>query len=435
MNLRFNRVAAAAALAVGSVLCVASSSATTLDELEKRAPRQEPTLAQTRALAAELEAFIETDTLKSGDDFLRAAFLARMAVSPAAEFRGRRVVYELLLAALALGKREAAAQLPEAWDLLMMSLGRGDRLERGFGALQMDLSSDFVSEPAPSVVRAIWRDAEAVRTAAKAKNNPELEDIMRADQAARKEWSELTPQQMAEIGQADRKRYTRTCEIVAAGTLATKEDFANASLILQHGETFTSYRLAHELAVCSLLLGDEGTGRWLVAATYDRMLNAAGHEQRYATQWIDDSLMDVDTRGICDAERVALGCGGMNKVLGDSLVRKAEQLVAEGKFDEAVTAARAGLERRTKAYPADAWQVHSAGRILGAALLGQKNYDEAEAVLIRAHEGLAAQESAIPSPYKARIAEAATLLANLYAETAKPEKEKSWCTRAAPPLK
>jgi hypothetical protein len=56
-------------------------------------------------------------------------------------------------------------------------------------------------------------------------------------------------------------------------------------------------------------------GRWLVAATYDRMLHSVGHEQRFGTQGAvmalgnnKPHLAETDETGICDAERLALGC-------------------------------------------------------------------------------------------------------------------------------
>ena len=61
--------------------------------------------------------------------------------------------------------------------------------------------------------------------------------------------------------------------------------------------------------------GDRGIGRWLVAATYDRMLNSVGHDQRFGTQGkpqmdpkAKPQLRETDEAGICDAERLALGC-------------------------------------------------------------------------------------------------------------------------------
>ena len=107
---------------------------------------------------------------------------------------------------------------------------------------------------------------------------------------------------------ADAARNGRIQAIVAHGDLHTANDFSRASLVMQHSSKFSGYELAHELAVASLILGDRKLGRWLVAATYDRMLLSAGLDQRFATQSADYGLRDVDEAGLCESERRALGC-------------------------------------------------------------------------------------------------------------------------------
>src|SRR6185436_1921947 len=116
------------------------------------------------------------------------------------------------------------------------------------------------------------------------------------------------------LRERDNARNLRTREIIAAGELRTAADFSAASLVMQHSSHFSGYQIAHELAVCSMLLGDRGRGRWLIAATYDRMLGSIGHDQRFGTQYHGygsggaSVLGLVDTAGLCDAERKALGC-------------------------------------------------------------------------------------------------------------------------------
>jgi len=137
----------------------------------------------------------------------------------------------------------------------------------------------------------------------------EILTIKEADQAVRQtDWSTLTEEQRKAIMDGDRQRNARIREIVATGDVRTANDFARASLVMQHSARFAGYQLAHELAVCSLLLGDRQSGRWLVAATYDRMFGSVGLDQRFGTQYGPGGLMHVDEAGICDAQRKALGC-------------------------------------------------------------------------------------------------------------------------------
>jgi hypothetical protein len=184
----------------------------------------------------------------------------------------------------------------------------------------------------------VLRDLEKARGVAKSvPRNADLKNIVDADQADRRNWNQLTPAEMKATGERDTARNRRTREIIQAGELHTASDFANAALVMQHSAGFSGFQTAHELAVCSMLLGDRGTGRWLIAATYDRMLGSIGHDQRFGTQYRGmggtTTLVRVDTAGICDAERKALGCPTLeeakNRNLGASAATETDKLVAE----------------------------------------------------------------------------------------------------------
>ncbi len=265
------------------------------------------------AWRAEVEQLVESNTLRTADDYFRAAGLL---AGPVTEFRAARLRYELLLTAAAKGHPQAAGFLPLAWDMVLCKLGRPMRYDAA-GLYAYDRESGaFALDPAPDAIRFVWRDPAAARArAATATGHADVQAIVEADQAARMNWSALTPDQQRDLPAADRRRNARIREIVAADGLRTAADYTRASLVLQHSAAFEGYRLAHELAVCSLLLGDRGLGRWLVAATYDRMLNSVGLEQRFGTQGAvmigfaaKPSVAEVDERGICDTERHALGC-------------------------------------------------------------------------------------------------------------------------------
>ena len=281
-----------------------------LDELEARAPKDWTDQKRIEETTAETIALVGRNTLMSGGEFYRAAKLAAWDMR---YYRTGRVRYELLLAATAKDFRDAEQDLPEGWDNLLRMLGRPLRLDfSGLVALNPDT---FQLEAAPACIQAVWRNPAAARAAlATAKPNPEMQKIVDEDQAVRKQnWSNLTQDELNAITVKDRERNRRTREIVKAGELHTAGDFANASLVMQHSQSFAGFQLAHELAVCSMLLGDRGIGRWLVAATYDRMLGSVGHDQRFATQFGSTGLMWVDETGICDAERKALGCPTLNE--------------------------------------------------------------------------------------------------------------------------
>lgn len=278
-------------------------------------------------------ALIEGNTLKTGDEFFR---VSKLVIALDNQFRADRVHYELSLAAAALGHTEAERGLAVAWDILLGSLGRPLRTD--FTGLVQKDPEYFELMPAPDCVQAVLRDPEKARVAAKsAQRNPEMKSIVDADQADRRHWDKLTPAEMKAMSERDTARNLRTREIIKTGDLHTAADFATAALVMQHSDRFSGYQTAHELAVCSMLLGDRGTGRWLIAATYDRMLGSIGHDQRFGTQFRGmggtTTLVQVDTAGICDAERQALGCPTLEEARNRNLnAKKASapnKLVAE----------------------------------------------------------------------------------------------------------
>jgi hypothetical protein len=284
-----------------------------LHELEARVPSENTYPNLSPEFHHDVVRFVERNTLSTGDDFLRTALIA---TGPIPEYRASRMEYELLLSAVAKNNRKAETFLPQAWDFLLRTLGRPLRIDV-WGETSGNPNSDGITlDATPKVIRDVLLHPDAARNAASvAVDNPEIQQIVDADQAVRSNWEKLSSEDLKTMGNRDHQRALRIREIVGAGGLHSARDFSNASLVLQHSSSFAGFQLAHELAVCSLLLGDRAMGRWLVAATYDRMLNSVGHDQRFGTQGAltlttsaKPTVRETDESGICDAERLALGC-------------------------------------------------------------------------------------------------------------------------------
>jgi hypothetical protein len=284
-----------------------------LAELEARAPMENTYPDATPEFHHDVVSLVESNTLASGDDLFRAA---QIASGPIPDYRSARMRYELMLAAAANNHREAERSLAESWDSLLLTLGRPMRIDAYGLATSHPGSDEFSLDPAPKVIQSVLQNPAAAREAAgQAADNPKVQQVVDADQAIRTNWNKLSAAELKAVGTEDHERNVRIRAIVNEGGLHTAKDFANASLVMQHSSGFAGFELAHELAVCSMLLGDRSLGRWLVAATYDRMLNSVGHEQRFGTQGAptmkpqaNQPLREVDETGICDAERLALGC-------------------------------------------------------------------------------------------------------------------------------
>lgn len=299
-------------------LAVAAESAApgateVLAALEARAPTENGFPTATLAFHDDVVRLIESNALATGEEFHRAG---QLACPPVADYRAARMRHELLLAAVAKDRRAAESSLAASWDALLQTLGRPMRFDVFGLAARNPTNEQFAVEPAPAAIQRVWRDPAAARAAAAAaSDNAEIAALVDADQRVRANVGKLTPDEIRQMSADDDRRNARMREIIDAGTLTTATDFASAALVMQHSTGFRGYQLAHELAVCALLIGDRGRGRWLVAATYDRMLVSVGHDQRFGTQGramlsagAKPVLQAVDERGICDAERLALGC-------------------------------------------------------------------------------------------------------------------------------
>lgn len=255
-----------------------------------------------------IEDFIIKDKLVSGSDFRKTALSFEV---PNRFFEGQRVRYELLLTAAKLEDGPAQKALPAAWDELVVSLGRNQRF--GFSNdPKIDYPGLYRVEPAPKGVTLFWKNLEAsIANAKSAKDSKEVAAIMAADQKARdQDWSKLKPKDFEEIAKGDALRLEQIKKIVTKGSLVTGSDYFNAALVCQHGREFNDYALAHELSVCSMILGYKG-GSWLAAASYDRMLLNMGHRQRFGTQYYmvggKTILSPIDEMMMNETQRFTVG--------------------------------------------------------------------------------------------------------------------------------
>jgi serine/threonine protein kinase/Tfp pilus assembly protein PilF len=74
----------------------------------------------------------------------------------------------------------------------------------------------------------------------------------------------------------------------------------------------------------------------------------------------------------------------------------------------------------------DIWERYYAVGLLGGALLGQQKYAEAEPLLLEGYEGMKRREAKVEAPFQVLIAEAAGRLVRLYEATDQPEKARTW---------
>jgi serine/threonine protein kinase/tetratricopeptide (TPR) repeat protein len=107
--------------------------------------------------------------------------------------------------------------------------------------------------------------------------------------------------------------------------------------------------------------------------------------------------------------------------LGDCLLR-------QERFDRAVSLLQVCVPTREQKY-AQAWSAYWSQALLGAALLGQKKYAEAEPLLLAGYQGMKEWKDRTPVPERARIRETLDQVVQLYEMWGKKERAQEWRNR------
>ncbi len=94
--------------------------------------------------------------------------------------------------------------------------------------------------------------------------------------------------------------------------------------------------------------------------------------------------------------------------------------IQQHEFREAETELRAACDAFATA-KLQVWQRYSCSAMLGAALVAQKRYGEAEPLLLAGYRGMKEREASIPATSKLRVARTAEWLDRLYREQGKPD--------------
>jgi eukaryotic-like serine/threonine-protein kinase len=116
--------------------------------------------------------------------------------------------------------------------------------------------------------------------------------------------------------------------------------------------------------------------------------------------------------------------------LANTLAELTRVLLNANEFTQAETLARECLRIREQKTPDD-WRTFNMRSFLGASLLGQKKYAQAEPLLLAGHEGMTMRQEAIPAAGKPRLRESFQRLAEFYQETGRPERAAEWKQKLA----
>ena len=144
-------------------------------------------------------------------------------------------------------------------------------------------------------------------------DNAELVAIYQLDQIDR----QSEPIDWAAVSQRDTERQLRVRQLLESGEVQTGADYHHAALVLQHSSEVEGIKLAHELAMVGMALGDRES-RWLAAASYDRLLTKLGLGQRFGTQYVSNGAGDPMhfapiEPGVTDGMRAAMKCPALRE--------------------------------------------------------------------------------------------------------------------------
>lgn len=141
--------------------------------------------------------------------------------------------------------------------------------------------------------------------------NPAAAQLIAADQADRADPAMRRSGQL--LQDRDLARRIEIRKLLRDGKIQSSTDFYNSALVMQHGASFEDFRLAHSLAVMAAELApDDRRAKWLVAASWDRLMMRSGLPQWYGTQFMMDKsgrwhLYSVSPTAVTDVDRVAMG--------------------------------------------------------------------------------------------------------------------------------
>jgi len=113
----------------------------------------------------------------------------------------------------------------------------------------------------------------------------ELAEIVKADQDARKNFQNMSQEDMERMSIDDSKRRMRIGEIFGEGCFSHAEDYSAAALVFQHGVVPEHFFQTFLWAKKAVELGDNKQMR-LMALGLDRYLVNSGYKQLFASQAI-----------------------------------------------------------------------------------------------------------------------------------------------------
>jgi hypothetical protein len=170
------------------------------------------------------------------------------------------------------------------------------------------------------VVRGMLLACLALASGAACAGNAKLAALVNADQADRSPGSNQID--WSAVGPRDAKRREQVLQMLRANQLKDAQDFTNAALIFQHGDSADDSQLALSLATIAHRLDPSNRdASQLMANAWDRSLVRAGQSQWYGTQFFRSKttgkwqMYPVVPNAVTEAQRKGMGLPTMADTL------------------------------------------------------------------------------------------------------------------------
>ena len=158
------------------------------------------------------------------------------------------------------------------------------------------------------------------RSIAAIPSNHELAIIETADQADRTPGPSKIDWNV--VGKRDAFRRAQVMQLLMAGDIRTADDYYNAALIFQHGESVQDIQLALAFATTAVRMTPSNRdAQILMAQAWDRILVKSGKPQWYGTQYQRSKitgkweLCPTDPTAVSEAQRKAIGLPTMAEAM------------------------------------------------------------------------------------------------------------------------
>jgi non-specific serine/threonine protein kinase/serine/threonine-protein kinase len=162
-------------------------------------------------------------------------------------------------------------------------------------------------------------------------------------------------------------------------------------------------------------------------------------EEHVATLFTENSLAELYRREGKYAQAEALFAkvlASRRRILGEvnpdtlsTLTSLGRVALQQQKYSQAELALREALKIYATSAP-DTWERYSCESTLGAALVSQEKFGEAERLLLSSYEGLVRNENKIPAEYRSDLEHSKRSIVELYLGWGKPQKASEWSDKS-----